>query len=102
MDRFEALNNIFANVEEDKKILVAPLIEKVVYLENRLSRLEKYPFILYNKRTGESKSTGAYKQYKEVEQSYTNCLKILLSVLRNASVEKEDAFDQWIRERQNK
>lgn len=100
MDRLEALKKIFANVEEDKKTLVSYAIEELVYLENRLTALKKYPFILYNKRTGETKTTAAAKQFKELEQSYLNCLKVLSNILRNSSVEEEDAFDQWIKQRQ--
>ena len=102
MDRLEALTKIFANVEEDKKTLVSYAIEELVYLEQRLTALKKYPFILVNKRTGETRTTAAAKQFKELEQSYLNCLKVLANILRNASVEEEDAFDQWIKERQNK
>lgn len=102
MDRLEALKKIFANVEEDKKTLVSYAIEELVYLENRLTALKKYPFILYNKRTGETRTTAAAKQFKELEQSYLNCLKVLSNVLRNSSAEEEDEFDKWLKERQNK
>lgn len=102
MDRLQQLKKIFANVEEDKKTLISYAIEELVYLENRLKVLKKYPFILYNKKTGETRTTAAAKQFKELEQSYLNCLKVLQNILRNSSVEEEDAFDQWIKERQNK
>lgn len=101
MDRLEELKKIFENVEADKKALIYPLIEEVVSMEKRLSQLKKYPFILYNKRTGETKSTSASKQFKELEQQYINCLKVLLSVLRNGTEEEEDAFDLWLKQNQN-
>ena len=100
MDRLEELTKIFKNVEEDKKTLVYPLIEEVVSIESRLTQLKKYPFMLFNRRTGETKSTAANKAYKELEQQYVNCLKVLLSVLRNGTEEEEDAFDLWIKQRQ--
>ncbi len=100
MDRLEELKKIFENVEEDKKTLIYPLIEEVVSIEKRLSQLKKYPFILYNKRTGETKSTSASKQFKELQQQYINCLKVLLSVLKNGTEEEEDAFDLWLKQRQ--
>lgn len=100
MDRLEQLKKIFENVEEDKKELISYAIEELVYLENRLKVLKKYPFILYNKITGETRTTAAAKQFKELEQSYLNCLKVLMSVLKNTDGEEEDEFDKWIKQRQ--
>lgn len=102
MDRLQQLKKIFANVEEDKKTLISYAIEELVYLEDKLKSLKKYPFILYNKRTGETKTTAAAKQFKELEQSYLNCLKVLSNVLRNSTNNEEDEFDKWIKERQNR
>lgn len=98
MDRLEKLKKIFENVEEEKKTLISYAIEELVYLENRLKALKKYPFILYNKYTGETKTTAAAKQFKELEQSYLNCLKVLSNVLKNSNGEEEDEFDKWIKE----
>lgn len=98
MDRLEKLKKIFENVEEDKKTLISYAIEELVYLENRLKALKKYPFILYNKKTGETKTTAAAKQFKELEQSYLNCLKVLSNVLKNSNGEEEDEFDKWLKE----
>lgn len=98
MDRLERLKKIFENVDEDKKTLVSYAINELVYLENQLNQLKQYPFILYNKRTGDTKATHAAKQFKELEQSYLNCLKVLIGVLRNSDGEEEDAFDKWLKE----
>ena len=96
----EQLKKIFENVEQDKKVLVSFAIDELFYMEKELMLLKRYPFMLYNKKTGETKTTSAGKRYKELQQSYLNCLKVLAGVLRNASVEEEDAFDQWIKQRQ--
>ena len=97
MDRLEELKKIFENVDPDKKILVSFAVEELVFLERRLTTLKKYPFTLYNRKTGETKVTAAGKQFKELEQSYLNCLKVLHGVLRNASGEEEDMFDAWVK-----
>lgn len=97
-ERLKQLKKIFENVEEDKKTLISYAVEELVYLENRLKSLKKYPFILYNKRTGETRTTAAAKQFKELEQSYLNCLKVLSNVLKNSSGEEEDEFDKWLKE----
>lgn len=99
MDRLGHLKKIFENVEEDKKELVSYAIEELVYLENKLTTLKKYPFILYNRNTGETKQTQASKAFKETEQSYLNCLKVLMMALRNSGGEEEDEFDKWIQEK---
>ena len=97
MDRKEQLQKVFENVDEDKKILVSYAIDELVFLEKKLTTLKKYPFTLYNKLTGETKVTAAGKQFKELEQSYLNCLKVLHGVLRNASSEEDDPFDEWVK-----
>lgn len=97
MDRLEQLKKIFENVEEDKKELISYAIEELVYIENRLKVLKKYPFILFNKLTGETRTTAAAKQFHSLQQTYTNYLKVLNGVLRNASGEEDDAFDAWVK-----
>lgn len=99
-DRLEQLKKIFENIEEDKKVLISFSLEELVAMENELILIKKYPFMLYNKITGETKTTAAGKRYKELQQSYLNCLKVLMSVLRNADGEEEDEFDKWIKQRQ--
>ena len=100
MDRLNQLKKIFENVEEDKKILISYAIEELVFIERKLTQLKKYPFTLYNVRTGETKTTAAGKQFKELEQSYLNCLKVLTNALKNSSGDEEDdAFDKWVKER---
>lgn len=95
--RLVELKKIFENVEEDKKTLVSFAIEELVFIEKKLTQLKKYPFTLYNKRTGETRTTAAGKQFKELEQSYLNCLKVLANVLKNSTGEEEDEFDKWVK-----
>ena len=100
MDRLEQLRKIFENVEEDKKTLISFSLEELVSMEKELTRLKNYPFMLYNKITHETRVTAAGKRYKEIQQSYLNCLKVLMSVLKNTDGEEEDEFDKWIKQRQ--
>jgi flagellar biosynthesis chaperone FliJ len=99
MNRLETLQNIFAKIDEDKKEVVQPLLEQVVYLEGRLEELKQLPHIrVHPKNPLRQEVTAAGKQYKEFLQQYNNCIKVLLSALSRYTQEEEDEFDKWIRE----
>lgn len=81
MARADELKEIFADVDESKRKLVAPLIEEAIYLEEQLRELKKYPFLRFNpKNKTQSKITAAGKQYREFLQTYTNIIDKLARV----------------------
>ena len=69
-----------------------PVVESgddIVFIEDQLAVLKKYPFIKVNsKDPTQQKPTPAAKQYKELLQQYNNCIKIFLGVL--STVEKAE------------
>ena len=70
MSRKEELINIFKGIEGINEI-VTPLIDDVVFLEERLEELRRLPFIRVNpKNDADQKATPAAKQYKEFLQQY--------------------------------
>ena len=99
MTRLEELESIFDKVDADKAAVIAPLLPQVVFLEERLRELQKVPHIrIHPKNPARQETTAAGKQYKELMQSYNNCLKILLSTLGRYSQEEADEFDKWLEE----
>lgn len=79
MTRKEELLKIFENVEKEKLVLISQLIDEVVFLEEQLTELKKYPFIkIHPTDPTLQKSTVAGKQYKELSQSYINAIKVLM------------------------
>ena len=85
MTRRDKLEKIFENVDENQRALVAPLIDEVIFLENRMMELRNEPFIRYHpKDRSMQKTTAAAKQYKECSQSYMNAMRIILGVLNKA------------------
>ena len=82
MSRFEELTALCSELDTAAKTTTAPLLGEIVFLEERLTELKKYPFISVNpKNPAQQKPTPAAKQYKEFLQQYNNCIKILLGVL---------------------
>ena len=82
MSRFEELTALCAELDTAAKTTTAPLLGEIVFLEERLTELKKYPFISVNpKNPAQQKPTPAAKQYKDFLQQYSNCIKILLGVL---------------------
>lgn len=101
MTRLEELQTIFEKVDEDKALVIAPLLPQVVFLEQRLDELKQLPHIrVHPKNPARQEITAAGKQYKELMQSYLNAVKVLQSTLSRYSVEEQDAFDQWLQENQ--
>ena len=97
MTRLEELQTIFEKVDEDKALVIAPLLPQVVFLEERLRELQKVPHIrIHPKNPARQEITAAGKQYKEMMQSYLNAVKVLQSTLSRYSVEEQDAFDEWL------
>ena len=98
-ERLESLKAIFEKVDADKAAVVSPLLPQVVFMEQRLDELRKFPHIrIHPKNPARQEITAAGKQYKEVMQQYANTIKILLSTLGRYSQEEADEFDKWLEE----
>ena len=98
MSRKEKLVNIFEKVDENKKNLIEPILDEVIFLEQRLKELRQLPFIRVNPNNPEQqKITAAGKQYKELAQSYLNAIKVLSSVLSRDVTEDDDEFDNFMK-----
>ena len=101
MTRLEELQTIFEKVDEDKALVIAPLLPQVVFLEERLRELQKVPHIrIHPKNPARQEITAAGKQYKEMMQSYLNVVKVLQMTLGRYAVEEKDAFDEWLEQNQ--
>ena len=99
MTRKEELMKVFADMDDIKEI-ITPMIEDVVFLEEKLTELRRLPFIRVNpKNNADQKPTAAAKQYKEFLQQYNNCIKILTSVLNKNTSEDESPLRSFLKDR---
>lgn len=102
MNRKEELEKIICKTSEDR-MKAERLIEEVVFLEEQMEELKKYPFIAINKKNPEQqRATPASKQYKELLQQYNNCLRLLfkLSGDLGGDVEEESPLRAWAKRRE--
>lgn len=100
MNRKEELLKVFDDVEGVKEV-ITPLIDDVVFLEERLTELRDLPFIRVNpKNPADQKATPAAKQYKEFLQQYNNCIKILCSTLTKNAAEEESPLRAFLKGRE--
>lgn len=91
MNRKNELLEIFKDMEDVNEI-ISPLIDDVIFLEEKLKDLKKLPFIRVNpKNPAEQKATAAARQYKEFLQQYNNCIKILCSALCKSAQDEEES-----------
>ena len=100
LDRAEELRRIFEGIDDDIGGLIRPTIEKVLYIEARMSELEALPMIqVHPTDPTKQRTTPAAKLYKELLQQHTNCIKLLASVLIKNAPEEESPLRQWLEER---
>lgn len=105
MSRKDELMNI---IPEDSVLLVKDVIDRIVYLEDKLNELEKLPFIEVNPNNpAQQRNTIASRMYKEFLQQYLNCIKTIEAVVyrdkRLESAEVEDSpLRKWFKENANK
>lgn len=96
-ERRQELIEYCCNSDEDKTILL-PLIDELLFLENRLEDLKKLPFIKINpKNPMQQKSTPAQKQYKELLQQYTNIIKVLTRTIDHDEGNEESPLRKWVK-----
>lgn len=100
VERKENLKNLIQELDENVRIIVAPLVEDVTFLEKNLKELKKYPFIRVHPRDPTiQKPTAAAKQYKELLQQYTNCLKMLCSFAKEESTGEDSPLRQYYKKK---
>lgn len=95
IDRKEQLVKILGNDE-----VIKPLIDEVIFLEDRLDELKKYTFLKVHPDKPElQKATPAAKQYKEFLQQYLNCIKVLERMAGDDSDDEESPLRKWVNNR---
>lgn len=100
MDRKkEFLSMLKDGTQEEMK--ARQLIDEIVFLEEQMTELKKYPFIAVNpKNPAQQKPTAASRQYKEFLQQYNNSLRLLLRITGDlGETEEESPLRQWVNSR---
>lgn len=98
MDRRAELDEIFKDCDENCKKMVIPMLDEVVFLEEKLKYLKGLPFLRVNPdNIGQQKATPASKQYKEYLQQYNNIIKTLTGVLKKGTDEEESPLRAFMR-----
>ena len=102
MTRKEQLISLIKNTGIDNDIKAAQLIDEIIFIEEQLVELKKYPFIAVNsKNSMQQKATPAAKQYKELLQQYNNSLRLLLRLSGDIGkdAEEDSPLRAWARAR---
>ena len=102
-DRKKELLEIISKAGSKNDIKASQLIDEIVFIEEQMKELKKYPFIAINpKNPMQQKATPASKQYKELLQQYNNCLRLLfrLSGDLTGEIEEESPLRKWARSRE--
>lgn len=93
MEEKETLSDIFKDLDEKIKILITPVIDEIIFLQDKLSYLRTLPFLRVSEKNASiQKATPAAKQYKEFLQQYTNCIRILASFVSHEEGKEDDQF----------
>lgn len=100
MDRKQEFLSLLKDGTQDE-LKARQLIDEIVFLEQQMSDLKRYPFIAVNpKNPAQQKPTAASRQYKEFLQQYNNSLRLLLRITGDiGESEEESPLRQWLRSR---
>ncbi len=101
MDRKKEFLSLLKDGTQDE-LKARQLIDEIVFLEQQMSDLKRYPFIAVNpKNPAQQKPTAASRQYKEFLQQYNNSLRLLLRITGDigGESEEESPLRQWLRSR---
>lgn len=100
MERRKEIAEICKNLDDDILKLITPLIDELIFLEEQLDYLKTLPFILVKEGDPtKQKVTPAYKQYKDLSQTYINALKVINSTLGIESDTVESPLRLYMEER---
>lgn len=89
--REEEILEICKKIDKGTLTLFNPLLEQIVFLEKQLDYLITLPFIIVKKEDKtKQKVTPAYKQYKDLSQTYLNAMKTVNAML-GTDDKKEDS-----------
>jgi hypothetical protein len=99
--RKKELIDIICKTDSANLIKAEQLIDEIVFIEEQLAELRKYPFLPVNpNNTAQQRATPASKQYKELLQQYNNSLKLLFRLSGEyGETEEESPLRKWIREK---
>ena len=79
-------------------IKLTPLVDDILFMETQLSYLRSLPQIKVNPNDPNmQKATPASKQYKEILQQYTNCIKILMKATGTDIEDDESPLREWMK-----
>lgn len=97
--RADKLREIFEKLPEDKRTIIEPLLDDVLFIENKLRELRRLPMIRVHPTNPErQETTPAGKMYKEFMQSYLNALKVLQRTLYLAGENEESPLVKALKE----
>lgn len=87
-------------VNDSNSSTIAPLIDKMLFLENQLENLEKLPMIKVHPDDPQiQKTTPAAKLYKEFLQQYTNIVKVISHAAGDDADDEESPLRKWVKSR---
>lgn len=98
MSRLGELQDIFKDIDEGKRKIVANLIDEAVFLEGQMAELKKYAFIkTHPTNPSLQKITAAGKQYREFLQTYTNIVDKLCRIYGREDGEEESPLRAFLK-----
>ncbi len=106
MERVEQLHKIIDELDESVQLFAHSLVDRLIYLEERLFELEKLPFIkVHPQDPTKQKETPARKMYVPLLQQYNLVIKTLCKLI-GVETEQDDSktaeLKKYLKDLQNK
>lgn len=98
-ERLEELRKAFEGADEADRKVLAPLLEEVAFLEERLRFLRTLPHLrVHPKNPARQEATPAGRQYREALGAYVNAVKVLEKALTKAQAGAESPLSAMLEE----
>lgn len=94
MSRIDELNKLIGD-----NIALKPLIEQMIELEERLTKVKGLPFIkVHPSDPTRQKLTPAHKAYREYLMQYVNVVRVLMRATGTDEADEESPLRKWMNE----
>ena len=100
MDRKQEILKYIRENRPNEVNLLSPLLDDVVFLEERLEELRKNPFIeVHHTDKTKQRPTPSAKLYKELLQQYNNCMKLIILKASGDESEEDSPLRKFTKQR---
>jgi hypothetical protein len=95
-DRYAEIMSGFSQLDAESVAIITNLAHEAVFLEGQLAEIKRYPFMLVNQRTGETKKTAACDEYSQLLSRYNEVIRVLTKARGAVAGDEPSPLERWL------